>query len=213
MEHSRSGAGQADFEAQQHIEERRLAEQQNSERDALEARLNQERADALAQYEQTQREAAQAREETRRNDEQAREQAQRDAQAAHQQEVAARSENLRELNDAAQLRVFGSHGSTFHDPETGAVIATPDKPIRGKIEDMRHSPRYGKTEDDRKAAASDYESTIHSFMNDGLELTQAELLAEERVTGSDRIADLTGQFIKQKMNPVEAHERATQILA
>jgi|GEM_PF-4445739 len=168
-----------------------------------ESELNRQRDEQLAYDEQNfrleQEEARQKFDERQR--------AQQVAGAdARQQELNAKSEHLRELNDAAELRIFGSGSHTYHDPKTGAVIASPDKPMIGKIEEMRRNPRY------KHAGAETYKDMITSLTDNGFELAQAELIANRTLGSQDRIARLTANYIKLGDNPKDAHHKAAELL-
>ena len=88
-------------------------------------------------------------------------------------------ERARIQNDRAEYELFGSRGHTYHDPETGEVIADAQNPTIGLIERMRTELTYGQGEAERNAYADAYESRIMSLINDdGLELAQAQLIAD-----------------------------------
>jgi hypothetical protein len=153
------------------------------------------------------------------------------ASFAKQDEIEARllSPEMRALNDAAELAMFGSHGRTegYVDPSTGARIT---EPIKGKIDEIREDSRYGKGQTDRDAAAAKYTHDADALINDGLELTQAKIVMDRRESWAaanaqhskeknlekfkrkkkmdGRLALIEEQYIKDGLDPEEAHTKA-----
>lgn len=142
----------------------------------------------------------------------AQQEAQRKAEETERADaMARRAENLNALNDAAELRVYGSRGRTYHDPETGAVIADDKNELPGKIDQISENRRFGTTEDERKKVAEEYKSNIDAALDEGLELTQAEMLADRVLESKEKIGTLAGRFMGQGMSPEEAHSKAEDI--
>lgn len=117
----------------------------------------------------------------------------------HRQELFIK--RARAENDRAEYELFGSRGHTYHDPETGEVIADAQNPTIGLIERMRTELTYGQGEAERNAYADAYESRIMSLVNDdGLELAQAQLIADfEQKDAAKR-----GKLIAERINNGES---------
>ncbi len=117
------------------------------------------------------------------------------------------------LNDKAELEVYGSRGRTYTDPETGAVIADADHPIKGKLEEIRSNRRFGTTEKERNDAADKYEAELNGLIGDDFELTQAKLIMDFREVDFTEKHKLTAQFMDEGMSAVDANERAEALYA
>ncbi len=130
------------------------------------------------------------------------------------------SEEVRALNDRAELEIFGSQGRTYVNPESGMPIATPEKPITGKVNDMLVNRRYGKTSAEREASATAYVESIRDLVDDGFELSQAKLVMDKRderaaesVAQQNLVAKITAREIANGVSPTDAHERALRRIA
>lgn len=82
------------------------------------------------------------------------------------------------LNNRAHVKIYGSGTETFTDHETGEIIASPENPIKGLLQEMREDP--AKTEAEREANVKAYEDQLEALQNDGLELCQAKLVMDLR---------------------------------
>lgn len=111
------------------------------------------------------------------------------------------------LNDKAELEIWGSGDRTYTDPESGKVIASPDKPIIGLLD------QFAKTRPgpEAKALAEKYETGIHTLIEDeGLELCQAKMVMDMRMDDEqNRIPSLTTEFMKNgSLSAQEAEDKA-----
>lgn len=145
------------------------------------------------------------------------------------------SSDVSALNDKAELELYGSKGNTFKDAE-GNVIASPDKRLKGKIEDIMTNPKYGKTPEERAKKAEAYTAqldqltrtnteTIKRFKTpqienqplevkeiitpgEGLELTQAKLVLDMREQDLTNESKLMAKYVADGMDPAEALKKA-----
>ena len=135
------------------------------------------------------------------------------ARQAQQAELTAaidrRAQDLSALNDAAELRVFGSRGRTYEDAD-GNVIADSRNQLPSKVDEIRQNRRFG-SPDEREKVASEYQADIQDSLDRGLELSQAEMLANRNLASTEEIGKLTGSFVGQGMSPDAAHRRATDL--
>lgn len=93
--------------------------------------------------------------------------------------------SVQELNDAAEIAIFGSRGKTagFVDADGNPIT----EPIKGKIDEILESPRYGTKEADRKEAAEKYQADVEALVGEGFELTQAKLIMDSREARANSI--------------------------
>jgi len=112
------------------------------------------------------------------------------------------------LNDKAELEIYGSKDRTYVDPRTGETIASPDKPVKGLIEDMATNPRYGKTEDERQQAVEVYQNEVQNLLDNGYELAQAKLIQDLRSKDQARIPNLTAKWMQEGLDASAANEKA-----
>lgn len=111
------------------------------------------------------------------------------------------------LNDVAELRVYGSRGRTYTDPETGRVIADAKNPIKSVSE--RIMDEKGGTHAERTKIAKEYMENIDDFLSQDYELTQAEFLTELRMQDKQQQRDMVAQLISNGMDPAKATEKAS----
>ncbi len=114
------------------------------------------------------------------------------------------------MNDTAQMEIYGSGARTYTDA-SGEVVASPDKPEPGKLEEIRSNRRYGKTEAEREAVAQKYEEDVNSLLEDGYELTQAKLIMDLREKDTEEIGKLAGKYIADGENPLIAKKKAKDL--
>lgn len=112
------------------------------------------------------------------------------------------------LNDKAELEIYGSKNHTYLDPESGAVIASPDRPSTGKLADIRSNPAYGKTQEERDTFASVYEQEIDHLLSAGFELCQAKLVQDLREKDWPKLNELAGKFMSEGMDAKDAQIKA-----
>ncbi len=125
-------------------------------------------------------------------------------------EARATSPEVSLLNDSAALEIFGSGDRTYTNPETGAVVASPEKPILGKLDDIRKNPKYGKTQADRDASAEEYQSDLENLLDDGLELCQAKMIMDMRESDVEARATRTAKLIAGGSTAAEADAKARE---
>lgn len=132
------------------------------------------------------------------------------------------SAEVAELNDIAQVEVFGSEGRTVTRPGTGEVIADKDHVILGAIETIRNADETGKKLKDREADAQKYEDETLGLVDEGFELCQAKLIMDARgereaiesakeESGKDRQFDtdvLTAKLVRGGASEEDAERRA-----
>lgn len=152
----------AEERARQIIEERGLQEQ---------LERSQAHGEALVEYAKRSQEADQAR---------------------HQAAIEERKikGDVRQLNDLADLEIFGSRGRTYRHPTTGQIIADKTHPYKGLLEKMREEPGelkhrpqpYRNAEaQKREIEAKKYEKDLLELIDkEGLELCQAKLVMDLR---------------------------------
>ena len=126
-------------------------------------------------------------------------------------EARANSAEVAALNDKAELEIFGSKGRTFTDPANGEVIATPERPIKGKLEEIKSSPRFGKTKSKRELAAKEYLASLEELQTEGLELCQAKIVLDLRESDWDNIHKLAAKFMAEGDEPANAQQKAAVI--
>jgi|GEM_PF-3146998 len=172
-------------------------------------------------------EFARQREELVRQQEAARVQAEEDqfhTIAIHDQEVYDKYINNDAANDLAEMRMFGSKGREYVDPQSGEQIAGqivqegPNKGQRVELPSMKEqilsSPRYATAKDERKRIADQYESVAKDLLSQGLSFSQAEAVLNHMGYGTDkagpadRIRRLTGKFITGGNSIEDAQARA-----
>jgi hypothetical protein len=196
---------------EQDAETARLQHQAQAELDEqnrqIQAAAESLQAEASAKYEEQVRQRQLETAERARLAQAEKERTESERQAA----IAERLAGSAELNDAAELRIYGSRGRTYNDSTTGEAVATPEHPLKGRVDEMRANPRYGKTEVEREAAAKGYLDEIQELVDSGLELTQAELIVEHERANDKNVAALTGKFIEQGMDAQAAHKKALGI--
>ena len=114
------------------------------------------------------------------------------------------------LNDHAELEIWGSGDRTYTNPETGDIIASPDKPMAGLLDTFAKT-RPGP---EAKALAERYETDIHQLMeNDDLELCQAKMVMDMRMSDEQEgMPSLTTEFMKSDgLSASEAEDKAKSI--
>jgi hypothetical protein len=114
------------------------------------------------------------------------------------------------LNDQAELEIWGSGDRTYTNPETGDIIASPDKPMAGLLDTFAKT-RPGP---EAKALAERYETGIHQLMeNDDLELCQAKMVMDMRMSDEQEgMPSLTTEFMKSDgLSASEAEDKAKSI--
>lgn len=84
---------------------------------------------------------------------------------------------LRQLNREAEYRIYGSYGREEVDPRTGNTVVNRDDSEPGMINTIMADRRYGRTDLERGQMAAAYTTDIRRYQDSGLELTQAEILA------------------------------------
>lgn len=140
-----------------------------------------------------------------------------DAERARIDAIEARklSPEVQALNDKAELELFGSRGRTYTDPVTGEVIATPEKPIIGKIESILTDHKYGGTYKERKEHSERYQNHLEYLLGQGLELSQAKLVCDmdDIVDDQNRYGKQVGNLVAQGVAPEEASRRVMEQLA
>jgi hypothetical protein len=123
-------------------------------------------------------------------------------------ESRASSSEVSLLNDTAELEIFGSRGRTYTDPKTGEVIATADRPMKGKIDEILSNPKYGKTEAERQEAAEEYQDHLEHLLNKGMELSQAKLVLDMEDPYEER--ERFGKAIGLRLAAGESYEEASK---
>jgi hypothetical protein len=121
-----------------------------------------------------------------------------------------------QLNDRAQIEIWGTNGKTegFVDPATGRPL---EKPIQGKLNEIRENPRYGTKAADREAAAEKYEADLEALLTKTprgkrpLELAQAKLIMDLREKDVDARATYTAKLISQKIPAAQAKSQAVKV--
>ena len=129
-------------------------------------------------------------------------------------ETRSNSAEVSALNDRAELELFGSKNATFTDPKTGEVIASPEKPMIGKLEEIATNPKYGTTEELRNNYLNNYKDDLESLQKGGLELAQAKLVLDLREADIKNNGKLTGKLIAEDANSqsvTEASEKADNL--
>lgn len=103
------------------------------------------------------------------------------------------SPDVQLLNDEAQIAIFGTNGKTagFTD-NTGNPLTTP---IKGKVEEIRESRRFGTKQADREAAVTSYVLGVQELVDDGFQLSQAKLILDIREAREAADAKLRNKLV------------------
>lgn len=129
-----------------------------------------------------------------------------DKDAAFQERVT--SDEARDLNDAAEVAIWGSRGLT--DGFVDAAGNPLTKPLKGKVDEIRENPRFGTKLADRETAATAYEKELLGLVDKGYELTQAKLIMDLRETDVDSKAHLIASYISQGIPAGQAKAKANK---
>jgi hypothetical protein len=133
---------------------------------------------------------------------------------------ARRSARIESLNDAAEMRIFGSRGRDVVNPSTGELVvnsARNEKPLPGRMDRMRSGKdaRFAlMSTTERDAAAQAYEADIIDMTDRGLSLSQAEVLADAKITDRAEMHTLAAKFVEEAARrDKEAKQRALAVPA
>jgi len=101
------------------------------------------------------------------------------------------------LNDTAEFHVYGSRGRTYYALDgSGDVIADADHVIPSRADQIRRDESLHPDPQVRARYAISYMRSIEGLTrNDGLELYQAERIADARLADRREIFKLTGKFM------------------
>ncbi len=132
------------------------------------------------------------------------------------------------LNDAAEIAIYGSRGQTASYVDAAGKPL--QKPIKGRIDRILESPRWGTSTAERQAnapkaqaAAKEYGDNVEKLVGEGLELCQAKIILDrrEQLAGKLDKADrqhwskvdknirlITDQYIKNGDTPADAKAKA-----
>lgn len=99
------------------------------------------------------------------------------------------------LDDAAEMRVYGSRGRIYYNPG-GDVIAEADNVTPSRFDQIRRDESLDSNPESRRRLAEGYRHDIDDLTtNQGLNLFQAEVIAEGRLADRGNILRLTGRFM------------------
>jgi ribosomal protein S25 len=102
----------------------------------------------------------------------------------------------RPLNDAAEMRIYGSRGHTYHDTETGDVIADADTILPSRADQIRTDSSLHLDPREREKLAQSYMENIADLTDAyDLELFQAEEIAEARLKDREHMFDLANRYV------------------
>ena len=153
-------------------------------------------------------------------------------------ETRSNSSEVSELNDQAELAIYGNRSREYKDAD-GNVVADAKNPMKGRIEDLRTNPKYGRTPEERNLKADSYAAaldqltrtntkTVTRYRKDtpkgaplevkeviepgeGLELCQAKLVLDLREEDLAHEANLIAQYITQGMDASEAKNKVQKL--
>ncbi len=94
------------------------------------------------------------------------------------------TEEVRYLNDKAQLELYGSGNSTFID-ENGNVIADPVHPKKSVFDEILKTRPYKEVEEFK----TKYMAGINELLDDGIDLCRAKLIMDLRSKDRSQISD------------------------
>ncbi len=93
-------------------------------------------------------------------------------------EARTNSTEVQQLNDEAQVAIFGTDGKTAGFVDLNGDPLT--KPIKGKVNEISENPRYGTKKADREAVAAGYVSGLETLLDQGYEISQAKVVLDAR---------------------------------
>ncbi len=122
------------------------------------------------------------------------------------------SKGVRDTAPKKHKDVKGKASYTVIDPSTGEVIGSPERPLKGKLDEIRNNPIYGKTMAERKKAAKAYEEDLLSLVEDeGLELSQAKLIMDLREKDREKQIQLAAKLEIGGTSRSEAAKKAKKV--
>lgn len=137
----------------------------------------------------------------------------------HAIEARIASPEVQILNNDAEQAIYGETGyEMVLDPDTGEavtrVVADPSDLDPGKLDDILHNPRFGKSEPTRERNRDAYVDQLENLMKpaeeggDGLEIAQAKMVMELREKSGHEVGKLTGKFVAEGYDADTAHKKA-----
>jgi hypothetical protein len=119
-------------------------------------------------------------------------------------------------NDEAEIRIYGERTTMEpkRDSYTGqTVMVEVNKRGPSKRDEILAGKKYGDTPAKREAIADRYMKDVEVFVDGGLELSQAEMIANRGIRTPDRINEIAGKMLSSgRMDRKEAFKKATALV-